>query len=196
MIGRVLLPDALERKYPSAAAEWGWHWVFPQKQRWVDRRTAQQGRHHVDASIVQRAVRRAAMVAGLAKRVSCHSSGTRSPRTSSKTDTRHPDRSGVAGAQGREDHHDLHACAQSRTVGGSEPDRPLQPVSRYTGPVWAFLPSAERTRLCGSGSSTHPCNGDNARYTGFGVGEDPTRIRILIVRQPRYPHCKWTATLC
>jgi integrase len=29
--GRVLLPDALDRKYPSAAAEWRWQWVFPQE---------------------------------------------------------------------------------------------------------------------------------------------------------------------
>ena len=27
--GRVVLPDALERKYPHAAAEWGWQFVFP-----------------------------------------------------------------------------------------------------------------------------------------------------------------------
>jgi integron integrase len=70
--GRVLLPDALERKYPNAAAEWGWQWVFPQKHRWLDRRTGQQGRHHVDESILQRAVRQAVKTAGLRKRASCH----------------------------------------------------------------------------------------------------------------------------
>jgi hypothetical protein len=37
--GRVLLPDAIERKYPNSAQEWGWQWVFPQKRRWVDRQT-------------------------------------------------------------------------------------------------------------------------------------------------------------
>ena len=70
--GRVLLPDALERKYPNAAAEWGWQWVFPQKHRWTDRRTGLQGRHHVDESILQKAVRQAVMRAGLSKRASCH----------------------------------------------------------------------------------------------------------------------------
>jgi integron integrase len=70
--GRVLLPDALERKYPNAAAEWRWQWVFPQRRRWKDRRTGRQGRHHVDASILQRAVRQAVMMAGLSKRASCH----------------------------------------------------------------------------------------------------------------------------
>jgi integrase len=27
--GRVELPGALDRKYPGAAAEWAWQWVFP-----------------------------------------------------------------------------------------------------------------------------------------------------------------------
>jgi len=71
-LGRVLLPDALERKYPNAAAEWGWQWLFPQKRRWVDRQSGRQGRHHTDPSIVQRAVRQAIRTAGLRKRASCH----------------------------------------------------------------------------------------------------------------------------
>jgi len=28
-VGRVVMPFALDRKYPSAAAEWGWQFVFP-----------------------------------------------------------------------------------------------------------------------------------------------------------------------
>jgi integron integrase len=70
--GRVLLPDALERKYPNAAAEWRWQWVFPQERRWRNERTGLQGRHHMDQSIVQRAVHEAARRACLTKRVSCH----------------------------------------------------------------------------------------------------------------------------
>jgi integron integrase len=70
--GRVLLPDALERKYPNAAAEWRWQWVFPQERRWRNERTGQQGRHYMDQSIVQRAVHEAARRAGITKRVSCH----------------------------------------------------------------------------------------------------------------------------
>jgi site-specific recombinase XerD len=68
----VLLPDALERKYPNAAAEWRWQWVFPQERRWRNERTGQQGRHYMDQSIVQRAVHEAARRAGITKRVSCH----------------------------------------------------------------------------------------------------------------------------
>jgi hypothetical protein len=44
--GRVQMPYALERKHLYAAAEWGWQFVFPQEQRWVDGTTGQEGRHH------------------------------------------------------------------------------------------------------------------------------------------------------
>ena len=35
-LGTVALPDALERKYPSAASEWGWQWVFPARRHYLD----------------------------------------------------------------------------------------------------------------------------------------------------------------
>jgi integron integrase len=57
--GRVELPYALERKYPNAAMEWGWQWVFPQHHRWRDPQSQREGRHHLDATLVQKAVRRA-----------------------------------------------------------------------------------------------------------------------------------------
>ena len=71
--GRVVLPNALERKYRYAAHEWRWQFVFPQTHRWVDRRTGRQGRHHVDESIIQKAVARAVLDAGIMKRATCHS---------------------------------------------------------------------------------------------------------------------------
>lgn len=55
--GRVVLPHALARKYPNAEAEWGWQWVFPQSRRWRDPASGREGRHHLDASIVQKQVR-------------------------------------------------------------------------------------------------------------------------------------------
>jgi len=70
--GRVLLPGALRRKYPAAGREWPWQWVFPQQRRWKNRRTGEQGRHHVHATIVQRAVKTAVRRAGIAKPASCH----------------------------------------------------------------------------------------------------------------------------
>jgi integrase len=70
--GRVALPGALGRKYPNAAGEWGWQWVFPATSRYRDPATGARVRHHLHESAVQRAVRDAALRAGLAKRVTCH----------------------------------------------------------------------------------------------------------------------------
>jgi integron integrase len=70
--GRVLMPDALDRKYPNAPKEWRWQWIFPQENRWVNLKTKEQGRHHVDESLVQKAVRDAVVRVGLTKRVTCH----------------------------------------------------------------------------------------------------------------------------
>ena len=70
--GRVDLPHALARKYPNADREWCWQFVFPQQRRWRNAKTGEQGRHHIDESLVQRAVQKAVRNAGLTKRVSCH----------------------------------------------------------------------------------------------------------------------------
>jgi integron integrase len=70
--GRVPLPDALDRKYPNASREWRWQWVFPQENRWKNGTTGEQGRHHVDESILQKAFKQAVEKAGLTKRASCH----------------------------------------------------------------------------------------------------------------------------
>ena len=70
--GRVLLPHALDRKYPNAPQDWRWQWVFPQEHRWTNPKTHEQGRHHMDESLVQKAVRDAVTVAGLTKRATCH----------------------------------------------------------------------------------------------------------------------------
>ena len=70
--GRVLMPFALGRKYPNAECEWGWQWVFPQQQSWIDRCSGQQERHHLDPSVVQKAMKRAVASAGITKAASCH----------------------------------------------------------------------------------------------------------------------------
>jgi integron integrase len=70
--GRVPLPNALDRKYPNASGDWRWQWVFPQGHRWVNPRTGEQGRHHVDESILQKAFKQAVEKAGLTKRATCH----------------------------------------------------------------------------------------------------------------------------
>lgn len=70
--GRVVLPDALDRKYPNAATEWGWQWVFPQERRWCDPKTGMQGRHHVHPTVMQRAMKEAVRASGVVKHVGCH----------------------------------------------------------------------------------------------------------------------------
>ena len=70
--GRVQMPYALDRKYPNAASDWVWQWIFPQQRRWKNANTGQQGRHHIDESIIQRAFKDAVRNAGLSKRATCH----------------------------------------------------------------------------------------------------------------------------
>ena len=70
--GRVRLPHALGRKYPNAPVEWGWQWVFPQQHRWNNAETGEQGRHHLDPSVVQKAVRRAVLASGIITPATCH----------------------------------------------------------------------------------------------------------------------------
>ena len=70
--GRVYLPYALERKYPSANASWGWQYVFPASTRSNDPRANVIRRHHIDEQVLQRAVANAAREIGLTKPASCH----------------------------------------------------------------------------------------------------------------------------
>lgn len=63
--------DALLRKYPGADNELGWRYVFPAARTFVDRGGTRR-RHHLNETAVQRAVRVAAVGAGLTKRVTCH----------------------------------------------------------------------------------------------------------------------------
>lgn len=70
--GEVFLPDALEKKYPSAPKEWGWQWVFAAEKLSVDPRTGKVMRWHIHPSAIQRAVKEAVMKANLLKKASCH----------------------------------------------------------------------------------------------------------------------------
>lgn len=70
--GSVTLPGALARKYPNAEQEWVWQWVFPQERRWRDAASGREGRHHMDASLLQRSVHEAVLRAGISKRITCH----------------------------------------------------------------------------------------------------------------------------
>lgn len=70
--GAVYLPHALGRKYPNAAREWAWQYVFPAARRSRDPRSGEIRRHHLDEKVLQRAVRKARMAAGIDKPASCH----------------------------------------------------------------------------------------------------------------------------
>lgn len=70
--GRVLLPFALERKYPTAARQWGWQFVFPAMNRSRDPRSGEARRHHLSPDHLQRAVKNAIRSAQINKNGSCH----------------------------------------------------------------------------------------------------------------------------
>jgi Phage integrase family len=67
-----VLPDAIGLKLPNASREWPWQWVFPATRRTILRDRGLRGRHHLHQSVIQRAVRRAVLTAGIPKRASCH----------------------------------------------------------------------------------------------------------------------------
>ena len=70
--GAVYLPFALKRKYPKAARDWRWQYVFPAAKPTVDPRSGETRRHHVHEKNLQNAVKQAIYSAGVAKAASCH----------------------------------------------------------------------------------------------------------------------------
>ncbi|CAG0949779.1 Tyrosine recombinase XerD [Methylophilaceae bacterium] len=70
--GAVYLPYALERKYPGAAQDWAWQYVFPSAKRSIDPRSNIERRHHVQDQAIQRAIRQAVRNAGITKPATPH----------------------------------------------------------------------------------------------------------------------------
>lgn len=70
--GAVFMPMALDRKYPNAAKDWAWQYVFPSVKLSVDPRAKVIRRHHADEKTVQRGVKKAVNLAGLTKLATPH----------------------------------------------------------------------------------------------------------------------------
>jgi len=70
--GEVYLPHALARKYPNAGREWNWQYVFPSRNLSKDPMSGKIRRHHVDPSVLNKAIKVAAKKVGLNKRITSH----------------------------------------------------------------------------------------------------------------------------
>ena len=71
-LGEVYLPYALARKYPNAARQWGWQYLFPAESTALDPRSGKTRRHHLGESAIQYAVKKAMSAANIHKHGSCH----------------------------------------------------------------------------------------------------------------------------
>ncbi len=70
--GSVKMPDALDVKYPKAAFDFGWQWVFPASSRYTIEATGVQQRWHRDDSALSDMVKAAVRKAGIVKHAKCH----------------------------------------------------------------------------------------------------------------------------
>jgi len=70
--GSVYMPNGLDKKFPNAHKSLGWQYVFPSRNLSTDPRTGVIRRHHVDQSVVNKAIKRAVNICGVNKRVSAH----------------------------------------------------------------------------------------------------------------------------
>ena len=70
--GGVQLPDGVARKYPNAAFDLAWQYVFPAPRPSADPRSGQHRRHHIYEDSVQRQMKIAVRRAGIEKAASCH----------------------------------------------------------------------------------------------------------------------------
>ena len=70
--GEVYLPEALARKYPRAASEWKWQYVFPASRLSTDPRSGAVRRHHFEERQLQKVFARALRDAGINKAAGVH----------------------------------------------------------------------------------------------------------------------------
>ena len=68
----VYLPNALAKKYPNAAKELGWQYLFPSDRLSVDPSNKLVRRHHIDESALRKHLKKATIDANIEKNVTCH----------------------------------------------------------------------------------------------------------------------------
>jgi len=71
-MAEVYLPDELDRKYPNAATDWVWQYVFCSGSYSIDPRSGRERRHHIDEKLLQRAMKKAVIAAGINKPATPH----------------------------------------------------------------------------------------------------------------------------
>lgn len=71
-LGETYIPAALSRKYPRAAGEWIWQYVFASSRLSADPRSHSRRRHHIHETALQKAIGTAGKKAGISKRVNSH----------------------------------------------------------------------------------------------------------------------------
>jgi integron integrase len=70
--GEAHLPEALGRKYPNAAKQWTWQWLFPSATLCAHPRNGRIARYHLHDDSMARQFKEAVRKSGLAKRATCH----------------------------------------------------------------------------------------------------------------------------
>ncbi|MBI5963779.1 MAG: integron integrase [Chloroflexi bacterium] len=70
--GSVQMPFALDKKYPAAHKQWIWQFIFPAPTLYTETETGITRRHHIHETALQKAIRAAAKITKLDKRVTPH----------------------------------------------------------------------------------------------------------------------------
>ena len=71
-LGRVYMQLALTRKYPNAAYEWAWQFVFPSTTYVQNHDTGHNVKYHLHEKALQRSIRNAVKKSGVSKRATAH----------------------------------------------------------------------------------------------------------------------------
>ena len=70
--GAAQLRDGMNKRSSETVKDFRRQWLFPQENRWINEKSGQQGRYHIDESILQKAVKAAVRETGIIKNASCH----------------------------------------------------------------------------------------------------------------------------